>query len=181
MIFFSAALTFYNSIVFFPALSHTGDAYVWGWNESGQLGFPAKSQGNLSVIESIEHQCQCFENFPVEGKTICKVIGRNTKCECYRSSHCKTEPQLEYLGQYPDKRNEDDSSFEGKVDKVKRKKQNHKPSDSRINQRHNTDVINVQASPKLLDFWSENVNIVDVQCGDRHTLFQLGKSRVSLV
>lgn len=47
--------------------------------------------------------------------------------------------------------------------------------DERINPERSHEVINVQASPLLLDYWRESVNICDVQCGDRHTLFMLRK------
>lgn len=164
------------------ALSHTGDAYVWGWNESGQLGFPPNSQGNHSVIKSIEHKCLCFENLPVDGRRICKSIGSITVSDSHKSLHGSTDPHVESLSQYPGTvsniDNEDDRSSKGKYDEVKRKKQTYRPSDIRINQEHSIDRINVQASPRLLDFWSENVNIVDVQCGDRHTLFQLDDGSV---
>ncbi|XP_069943691.1 probable E3 ubiquitin-protein ligase HERC3 [Cherax quadricarinatus] len=102
------------------ALSSSGDVYVWGWNESGQLGFPSKSQSNHSIFGSFEHKCWCPKN----------------------------------------------------VEKV-RKEENSNPLLDRVNQEHTKDVVNVQASPRLLDFWSEHVKVVDVQCGDRHTLFQL--------
>lgn len=48
-------------------------------------------------------------------------------------------------------------------------------TDPRINGARTKDVVNVQTSPRLLDFWNEDMAIIDVKCGDRHTLYQLGK------
>ena len=44
-----------------------------------------------------------------------------------------------------------------------------------INENRNLDSVNVQASPKLLDFWSDETSVIKTSCGDRHTLFLLGK------
>ncbi|KAG0692673.1 RCC1 domain-containing protein 1 [Chionoecetes opilio] len=41
------------------ALSGSGDLYVWGWNESGQLGFPYKCEGSQSLFSFFEHSCRC--------------------------------------------------------------------------------------------------------------------------
>jgi len=48
-------------------------------------------------------------------------------------------------------------------------------TDPRINKGQAKDVVNVQTSPRLLDFWNEDMAILDVKGGDRHTLYQLGK------
>lgn len=46
-------------------------------------------------------------------------------------------------------------------------------TDPRINKGQAKDVVNVQTSPRLLDFWNEDMAILDVKGGDRHTLYQL--------
>nr|XP_027206474.1 uncharacterized protein LOC113799964 [Penaeus vannamei] len=46
-------------------------------------------------------------------------------------------------------------------------------TDPRINKGQAKDVVNVQTSPRLLDFWNEDMAIIDVKGGDRHTLYQL--------
>lgn len=51
-------------------------------------------------------------------------------------------------------------------------------TDARINMGRAKDVVNVQTSPRLLDFWNEDMAIIDVKCGDRHTLYQLGKDYI---
>nr|XP_027206485.1 ultraviolet-B receptor UVR8-like isoform X5 [Penaeus vannamei] len=39
------------------SLSTSGDAYMWGWNESGQLGFPAKADQEASILGTFSHRC----------------------------------------------------------------------------------------------------------------------------
>ncbi|XP_042204069.1 probable E3 ubiquitin-protein ligase HERC1 isoform X1 [Homarus americanus] len=153
------------------ALSDSGDVYIWGWNENGQLGFPVKSNFKHSLFESFKHVCQCPKNLTIRSRE----ISVDTK----EQSNKETKPQSEYLSQClcipTNKGNGHDkvSLKEEKIFETTRKEQNLRLLDDRVNQDCIKDVINVQASPKLLDFWSENVKIVDVQCGDRHTLFQL--------
>ena len=48
-------------------------------------------------------------------------------------------------------------------------------ADMRVNQERIKEVLNVQASPKLLTFWKESMSIVKVACGSQHTVFLLGK------
>ena len=94
---------------------------MWGWNNEGQLGFPARNLKNHQEISSFSHNCQCDAN---------KSGSSSTK---------STE--------------------------------SHK---NLINTSRSFDFINIQASPKLLDFWNDDVKILQVACGDRHTIFLLG-------
>nr|XP_045615397.1 RCC1 domain-containing protein RUG3, mitochondrial-like [Procambarus clarkii]XP_045615398.1 RCC1 domain-containing protein RUG3, mitochondrial-like [Procambarus clarkii]XP_045615399.1 RCC1 domain-containing protein RUG3, mitochondrial-like [Procambarus clarkii]XP_045615400.1 RCC1 domain-containing protein RUG3, mitochondrial-like [Procambarus clarkii]XP_045615401.1 RCC1 domain-containing protein RUG3, mitochondrial-like [Procambarus clarkii] len=144
------------------ALSNSGDAYVWGWNESGQLGFPAKSQTNHSIFETIEHSCQCPKSASIENKGAwgpSETLNDNSG----KSSYKVTESLAESHGSFK----------EETYTQAVRERKVVNPPVGRVNQERTKDVINVQASPKLLDFWSETVRIEDVQCGDRHTLFLL--------
>uniref|UniRef100_A0A0P4VZK8 Uncharacterized protein n=1 Tax=Scylla olivacea TaxID=85551 RepID=A0A0P4VZK8_SCYOL len=125
------------------ALSETGDLYVWGWNESGQLGYPYNCEGSQSLFLFFEHACQCPERNHLEGE------------------------QLQ-------EENKDTEESQG-VQAAVRSKGMH---DKRVNPKRRKEVINVQASPVLLDFWTEDVNITNVQCGDRHTLYMLDDGSV---
>ncbi|MPC55735.1 RCC1 domain-containing protein 1 [Portunus trituberculatus] len=125
------------------ALSETGDLYVWGWNESGQLGYPYNCEGSQSLFLFFEHACQCPERKHVEG-----------------------EPLQE--------ENKGTEEGQGVQTEVRSKGM----QDKRINPKRRKEVINVQASPVLLDFWTEDVNITNVRCGDRHTLYMLDDGSV---
>ena len=118
------------------ALSETGDLYVWGWNESGQLGYPYNCEGSQSLFLFFEHACQCPERKHLEGE------------------HLQEE-------------NKDTEESQGVQTEVR--------SNKKVNPKRRKEVINVQASPVLLHFWTEDVNITNVQCGDRHTLYMLGE------
>ncbi|XP_064112359.1 E3 ubiquitin-protein ligase HERC2-like isoform X2 [Macrobrachium nipponense] len=120
------------------ALSDSGDVYVWGWNESGQLGYPFKTKEKRSLYISLDHHCQCPE--PVcQEVTSCSVDGTLSKA----------------------------TGVEIGVEK-----------DKRINPERSKDVLNVQASPKLLNFWVESYSLTDIACGDQHTLFLLDDGSV---
>lgn len=133
------------------ALSESGDLYVWGWNETGQLGFPYKSESSYPLFHFFEHSCTCP-----------------------KSSLCKHGHSQKESSQSHDMASE--SKDKGEEGKSGEQKENTKAElDERINPERCQEVVNVEASPRLLDFWREDVNIRDVQCGDRHTLFMLGK------
>ncbi|XP_037792319.1 RCC1 domain-containing protein 1-like isoform X2 [Penaeus monodon] len=127
------------------ALSTSGDAYTWGWNESGQLGFPAKADQEASVLGTFSHSCQCPK--PVH-KT--DTVQDDTNVREIRAKEPSNDDQL--------------ASPEGTGGCR---------TDPRINGARTKDVVNVQTSPRLLDFWNEDMAIIDVKCGDRHTLYQL--------
>ncbi|CAL4166412.1 unnamed protein product [Meganyctiphanes norvegica] len=114
------------------ALSKTGDVYMWGWNESGQLGFLSKTLQENSQFPSHHHKC------------ICKNSAKHTK---FKNTQTSTE----------------DSFIEALTN----------DNLHLVNNERSIEVINVQMSPKLLDFWQEDVNITHVACGDRHTIFSL--------
>ncbi|XP_069975380.1 uncharacterized protein [Penaeus vannamei] len=127
------------------ALSTSGDAYTWGWNESGQLGFPAKADQEASILGTFSHRCRYPE--PVH---MTDTIHSDSKVEEIRTN--------EWSG------NDHKASLEGTGDCR---------TDPRINKGRAKDVVNVQTSPRLLDFWNEDMAIIDVKSGDRHTLYQL--------
>jgi len=116
------------------ALSESGDVYLWGWNESGQLGFPSKTLQENSQFPSHHHKCRC------------KKTG--------------TTPGISEI--------QSQTSTEGDFIEVLKNDNLHL-----VNAERSREVINVQMSPKLLDFWCEDVNITSVACGDRHTIFTL--------
>jgi len=109
------------------ALSESGDVYLWGWNESGQLGFLSKTLQENSQFPSHNHKCNC-KNIDKTRDLENTILQTSTENEVFTS----------------------------------------------INEERSKEVINVQTSPKLLDFWHEDVNITSVACGDRHTVFTLG-------
>lgn len=126
---------------------------MWGWNETGQIGFPYKSESSHPLFNFFEHSCQCQ-------KSSLFKRGGLQRASRHREMGGKSKDEDVY---YKDEKNrEQEGSNETELDE-------------RINPERSQEVINVQASPLLLDFWRENVIIHDVQCGDRHTLFMLGK------
>ncbi|XP_063593380.1 E3 ubiquitin-protein ligase HERC2-like isoform X1 [Penaeus indicus] len=126
------------------ALSTSGDAYTWGWNESGQLGFPAKADQEASILGMFSHNCLCPK--PVhKTDTIQDMKVREIRAN--EPSDDDRQASLEGTGGC-------------------------RP-DPRVNRVWAKDVVNVQTSPRLLDFWNEDMAIIDVKCGDRHTLYQL--------
>lgn len=128
---------------------------MWGWNETGQLGYPYKSESSHPLFNFFKHSCQCPKSNSVEhGHSL-----GDTSQSHHKGDEGKDKEQVD----------EDE-------EKSKEQTGNSKTVlDARINPERSQEVINVQASPLLLDFWKEDVNIHDVQCGDRHTLFLLRK------
>ncbi|KAK7081052.1 RCC1 domain-containing protein 1 [Halocaridina rubra] len=126
-------------------ISDCDDAYVWGWNESGQLGLPTKAYHEEPPFKSFEYSCMC-----------------SLKSQFTTDSHVP-DPDIA-----SDKQRQDNiqSSFTKQLTKLQKE-------DPRINKDHCKEDVNVQASPVLLDFWCEGVNIRKVTCGDRHSLFLL--------
>ncbi|XP_068216948.1 probable E3 ubiquitin-protein ligase HERC3 [Palaemon carinicauda] len=131
------------------ALSDTGDVYVWGWNESGQLGYPFKTKEKTSLCFPLGHRCQCPQSVYQEVSS-CFVDGE--VCEAQEN--------------------------ENKVPLHDYKRLKIQGKDKRINPERPKDVLNVQASPKLLSFWVESLSLSDVKCGDQHTLFLLDDGSV---
>ncbi|XP_066977313.1 uncharacterized protein [Macrobrachium rosenbergii] len=131
------------------ALSDSGDVYVWGWNESGQLGYPFKTKEKSSLNISLAHRCQCPEpvcqevtSYPMDGM-ICEAKGDEIGVTSHDCSRLRPQEK-----------------------------------DKRINPERSKDVLNVQASPKLLSFWVESCSLTDIACGDQHTLFLLDDGSV---
>ncbi|KAK4323849.1 hypothetical protein Pmani_005489 [Petrolisthes manimaculis] len=131
------------------AQSDCGDVYVWGWNESGQLGFPPKSSNSHTLFDSFQHTCQC------PGSKKCspanKYEQKNNSCREGKDKSDKVEIPCG----------------------LSARQSRPKWDDSRVNSDRSRELVNVQASPKLLDFWTEDVNVTNVVCGDRHTIFLL--------
>ncbi|XP_042889350.1 E3 ubiquitin-protein ligase HERC2-like isoform X2 [Penaeus japonicus] len=127
------------------ALSTSGDAYAWGWNESGQLGFPAKENQEASILGTFIHSCQC----PKPAHKTNMLHGDSKAVETSADVQSR----------------EDQKAYPHRTESCK--------TDARINMGRAKDVVNVQTSPRLLDFWNEDMAIIDVKCGDRHTLYQL--------
>lgn len=127
---------------------------MWGWNETGQLGFPYKSESSHPLFHFFEHTCQCPKSSSFSHGSLPRDSGQR--------HHMGGKSQDEEVV-YKDEENKEQK---GNCRRI---------SDERINPERSQEVINVQASPRLLDFWREDVNICDVQCGDRHTLFMLRK------
>lgn len=127
---------------------------MWGWNESGQMGFPYKCEGSQSLFNFNEHSCQC------------------PKSDLFKRSsddHVEGEPVQSH--QLHVEENTEMEESHGEQREVKSKA----VQDKSVNPERSQEVINVQASPLLLDFWTEEVNITSVECGDRHTLYMLGE------
>lgn len=134
------------------ALSESGDLYVWGWNETGQLGFPYKSESSHPLFHFFEHSCQC------------------PKSSSFSHGYSPGDSdQSHHMG---DKSQDKEVVYKDEENKEQKGNSKRVP-DERINPEKSQEAINVQALPRLLDFWRENVNIHDIQCGDRHTLFML--------
>lgn len=126
---------------------------MWGWNETGQIGFQYKSESSHPLFHFFEHSCQC------------------PRSSSFKEGDSETDSRHREVGG----KSEDKNVYKN-CEKNREHEVNSPPElDGRINPERSQEVINVQASPVLLDFWRETVNIHDVQCGDRHTLFMLGK------
>lgn len=139
------------------ALSGSGDLYMWGWNETGQLGFPYKCVGNQSLFNFFEHSCQC---------------PKSDSSKHSSEKHLEREPTQSHQLHVEENRETEESH--GKQREIK----SEAIEDKRVNPERSQEVINVQASPLLLDFWTEDMNITNVQCGDRHTLYMLDDGSV---
>ena len=199
------------------ALSESGDLYVWGWNESGQLGFPYKCEGSQSLFNFMEHSCQCpkktksvtlnhdsdnveEENIETDDKREEKREGEsketqdnnvkeNKKTENKREGERKEvqdkrinlerrqdiEGQTERENKETQEERKKKKEEENKDSEDKREGERKETQNKRINPARRQEVINVQASPVLLDYWTEDVSVRNVKCGDRHTLYMLGK------
>ncbi|XP_076062626.1 uncharacterized protein LOC143037884 [Oratosquilla oratoria] len=62
------------------AISDSGDVYLWGWNECGQLGFPFMSTKELFDFKIYDNECQCNSNLEQNShKPNCFPYVKNTQ------------------------------------------------------------------------------------------------------
>jgi len=133
-------------------LIETNDLYTWGWNESGQTGFPApKNTFTTSTrIQKKSHQ-----------------IANLQKSEMASESHeACNDPQC------------DRSSFRGKKSASSEDDGNSEsPSFKSDVHKSEFESVGVITSPQLLELErylaveeNEFVSIIDVACGSRHTV-----------
>lgn len=120
------------------------------------------------LFNFVKYSCSCSRYIPLEMKRNNKTASNKGQRTC---SYEVPQGQFHSYGSSlsPNK----DFIEKGECSKMENLLDS-KPSDKRVNEDRNREVVNVQAYPVLLDFWSGSMNIVDVECGDRHTLFHLG-------
>ncbi|XP_070541547.1 uncharacterized protein [Ptychodera flava] len=163
------------------ALSAIGDVYIWGWNESGQLGLPMKQQTNGPE----RHQCS-QEN--VTDKTVERDYKLSFQQKCYQEgrSFPKRTTDMEIQSVYSEHKNDKCHSCHSVVETSQTELAVPESGPTSVslkaddgmssgvsgnsdNSREDVDVIVLcQMFPCLLEF-PEEVNVSKVSCGSRHT------------
>ncbi|XP_069078749.1 RCC1 domain-containing protein 1 isoform X1 [Pleurodeles waltl] len=122
------------------SISVAGDLYIWGWNESGQLGFPSKK-----LAEDSLHVTHFTQKEIVQGKPSSPYKAsqetKNTTVEEGNTERCTDQ----------------------KISSLKETLRS-----SPKNCAHTSEFISIQAFPALLDLPQES-EVLKVSCGSRHT------------
>ncbi|KAK7864110.1 hypothetical protein R5R35_002750 [Gryllus longicercus] len=182
------------------AVTASGVLYTWGWNNSGQLGFPTvESTDTLSTSEhnveqrNLQNQTsQCCSNtqsdllYKDEEKSVNCVTKECTKCaigDCKSSGpddHKNKKLKLT-VREEENKQNDRLGCLENEVhgsesSKICENREGGSKGDSAVEQKER---VTVSAVPMPVDFpMGKDVDVVDVSCGNRHTIALAGDGSV---
>lgn len=161
---------FYLNII---SILEDGDVYVWGWNESGQLGLPCQN---------------CKTNIPTSEENVLTKkhqSGSAEKCNLYNDisisdleSRDMMSPQCGGFTKTEDKSvhgtDQSDGTCHHQSDAcIGQKCQDHKNVLKSKILRQDIEAVQVQSIPCVLDL-VDDVIVKDVSCGSRHTAFVTG-------
>ncbi|XP_071946784.1 uncharacterized protein [Antedon mediterranea] len=138
------------------ALSAIGDIYIWGWNESGQLGFPMKSKPTLKA------QHKKFITADSYYPTYCDKETQEKSSENIENKAEQSEHEI--LNYRTQSNNKLESSLESE------KINEDEASCSRVKDlsSHGDVALQFAMIPSLLDF-PDDITVSKVSCGSRHS------------